>query len=292
MQTSTNIPASETKGMNLTQRALLASILAPIGDEECPEGGSHIQAICEYKALDAATRFILIEKALVEDCKTFNSSLDKFYQPALLGEAQTEQLEVIRALKIVNDLCFNNEVKKGIFGTEFAHAAWFARLGPVDSKAISLKAENMIVATLGKLQQDSGATPERRGAALLRLNAMRPQQEWRRLLDLPVAQQPEAPLSQGFFQPTVSRAVAVELVAMAAALPRASSSAINGINNPIRSSHSLNTRNPFAYNIAYINTMIEKKFSYTYTIEPIMNYYPQSGMESQSSARPSCCCVM
>ena len=88
---------------NPTQRELLDSFIA--------EEGIYFTTIPEDEVFNLGTKILYLERAISQNCQDFLQSLDKLYAPDLDGEAKTANIEFIRALKLINDCCFNNQVK-------------------------------------------------------------------------------------------------------------------------------------------------------------------------------------
>ena len=89
-------------------------------DEFIGEEGIYFEAIRDDESFDDGTKILYLERAISQDCEIFNQNLDKLYNPDLVGDAKTDNIEFIRALKIINDLCFNNEVKYDGYRPRFA----------------------------------------------------------------------------------------------------------------------------------------------------------------------------
>jgi hypothetical protein len=97
--------------MNSTQQNLL--------DDFIGEKGIYFETIKEDKIFDLGTKVLYLERAISQNCQNFLQSLDKLYNPCLSDEAKTDHVELIRALKLINDLCFNHQVKYEIKYDDF-----------------------------------------------------------------------------------------------------------------------------------------------------------------------------
>jgi len=134
---------------NSTQRALLDSF---IGEE-----GIYFETIRDDEAFNLGTKVLYLERAISQNCQTFLQSLDKLYNPSLNGAAKIANLEFIRALKLINDFCFNNQVKYGQFGTREALTHYFRSLGDVDANDFQITMIEIIGGGIATLRQDHEA---------------------------------------------------------------------------------------------------------------------------------------
>ena len=107
--------------------------------------GIYYSTIDEYEELNLGTKVLYLERAISENCKTFNESLDKLY-----GSEGVENIELIRALKFINDICFNTSVKFAEHGLKSAIVHWFESISGQTlnedeiKKTIQLKIEERI----------------------------------------------------------------------------------------------------------------------------------------------------
>ncbi len=100
-------------GPSLTS-AELPTALRDTLDELFGDGeGSVFCSIVEDPAVPLPLKVYYLEKAVSEDCATFLNSLD-----ALWGSQFNIILELVRLLKRINDVCFNNEVRAETGGVE------------------------------------------------------------------------------------------------------------------------------------------------------------------------------
>lgn len=167
------------------QRDVLNSF---IGNE-----GMYFETIRDYDAVDWGTKVLYLERAISQNCQNFLQSLDKLYQPALVGNAKTSHLDFIRALKAMNDLCFNNSVKFGDYGTREALKHYFSGLGTV-TPAIAMEFKTTIQSMVNpKLVAFKAGHPEvnvERQARMAAEANIVIQTGWRNELDLPASQLP------------------------------------------------------------------------------------------------------
>ena len=168
------------------------------------DNGIYFETVIEYAGLDLGTKVSYLQRAINEDCQTFLQSLDRLYQPELIGDAKIANLELIRALKVINDFCFNNEVRYSVYGDRPALMHYFGALGPIVPADFQAAVQEIIGACLRTLHQDHEGEVEAQKAARERAEAgIVRQTDWRRELDLPLAQLPPAPVAAGglFYRP-------------------------------------------------------------------------------------------
>jgi hypothetical protein len=172
--------------------------------------GIYFENIKEYQQIDVGTKIIYLERAIQQDCLTFLQSLDKLYQPNLPKNAENENLELIRAFKIINDLYQNNDVKFGDFGLRKALCHYFSSLGlvnptdlqvpppgtvnPIDFKEVIRETINMDIEILSTPNIEE--IQNQKYARQLAEADISSQSEWRNKLDLPKKQLPIASYSQ------------------------------------------------------------------------------------------------
>ncbi len=146
--------------------------------------GIYFETIKDEDGIDSGTKILYLERAISEDCQTFLKSLDKLYQPE-------SNIELIRALKTINDLFFNNEVKNSDHGMKSALQHWFGRLGDIDNvdafkKIIEeLVNKGITVISIGKESEEIDKQKENRITAE---ETSTSQTGWRAIIDLPHAQ--------------------------------------------------------------------------------------------------------
>lgn len=162
--------------MNNAQIELIESL---IGFE-----GIYFETIKDEESIDTGTKVLYLERAISEDCQTFLKSLDKLYQPE-------SNIELIRALKTINDLFFNTEVKNSVHGVKSALKHWFGGLGDIDNvdafkKVIEeLVNKSVTVISKGKESEQIDKQKENRITAE---ETITNQTGWRTIIDLPSAQ--------------------------------------------------------------------------------------------------------
>ena len=94
------------------QKDTLASF---IGDDGC-----FSLVIREFSGISAQLKVVFLRRSVSELCLNFLQSLDRLYDET--------NLELVRAYKLINDLCFNNDVKYGDNGVRAAISHWFGGL--------------------------------------------------------------------------------------------------------------------------------------------------------------------
>ncbi|MBA2654187.1 MAG: hypothetical protein H0U71_03850 [Gammaproteobacteria bacterium] len=163
---------------NIMQRELLDSL---VGDK-----GIYFETIRDDQAFDLGTKVLYLQRALSQDCQAFLQSLDRLYNPHLMGKAKQANLEFVRALKLINDLCFNNPVKYQEYGIRDALSHYFASLGSISANDFKIIIEEIINAGIVVLsegkQEVIAAQKETRAASETHIIR---QTAWRRELDLP-----------------------------------------------------------------------------------------------------------
>jgi predicted nucleic acid-binding protein len=167
--------------LTVAQRELLDSFIA---DE-----GIYFETIRDYPGLNLGTKVLYLERAISQNCQTFLQSLDKLYQPGLDGEAKTAHIEFIRALKVINDLYFDNQVKYDEFGTRAALTHYFGSLGNIVPGDFQTTIQGMITAGITALSEahEEEVTAQKQARVTAEVN-IAPEIGWREELDLPLAQ--------------------------------------------------------------------------------------------------------
>jgi len=206
---------------NPTQRELLDSFIA--------EEGIYFTTIQEDEVFNLGTKILYLERAISQNCQDFLQSLDKLYAPDLGGEAKTANIEFIRALKLINDCCFNNQVKYGQYGTRATLTHFFGSLGEIDPGDFQTTVQTIINQQIAALREGhlEEVTSQKTARETAETDIAR-QTGWRAELDLPVTQhhhliQPVAPQHHHLIQPVAPQAIPsnVTYVADFITLPRA-----------------------------------------------------------------------
>ena len=109
---------------NATQLSLLDSFFG--------ENGDFFLAIHEDKTFSLGTKLLYLDRAIQEECNRF-----------------------IRALKLINDLYFNNDVKYSSFGIRKALEHYFIALGPIEACDFKIAIRECIEARKIQIQFDS-----------------------------------------------------------------------------------------------------------------------------------------
>lgn len=155
--------------------------------------GIYFETIRDYDGVAWGTKTLYLERAISQNCQDFLQSLDKLYQPALVGNAKTSHLDFIRALKAMNDLCFNNPVKFGDYGTRDALRHYFGGLETVTPAiAVDFKTaiQSIVNPKLVALREEHPEVNLQRQARMAAEANIVGQTGWRNELDLPAAQLP------------------------------------------------------------------------------------------------------
>ena len=166
---------------NNTQQEVLESFIGA--------KGIYYETILEYDGVDMGTKVHYLERAIGEDCQTFLESLDKLYQPDLRDEAQAANIDLIRALKVINDLCFNNDVRYGGFGNRAALSHYFGSFGKVDADDFQGAIREIINDRVTELREanEDEITQQIDARKASEGNIVK-QRGWRTALDLPLVQ--------------------------------------------------------------------------------------------------------
>ena len=165
---------------NTAQQELLDSFIA--------EEGIYFETIRDDEAFTLGTKILYLERAISQDCQAFNQSLDKLYQPNLEGEQKEANIEFIRALKFINDLCFNNNVKYDQYGTKAALTHCFSSLGDINVGEFQTSVQEIINARITALNEDHEETVTAQKQARQTEEDFAKKVGWRTELDLPLAQ--------------------------------------------------------------------------------------------------------
>lgn len=177
---------------NQTQIEFLDELIGP--------EGTYFELIQEDISFDLGTKVLYLERAIHLNCRAFLRALDKLYDENLVGEAKTSNEEFIRALKLINDLYFNNQVKYDVFGTRPALMHYFGSLGDVHPDEFRALIQQITESRIAELQEGNLEQVAMEKAARIESEAYIIRQTgWRELFDLPVAQLPSPAQAPGFF---------------------------------------------------------------------------------------------
>jgi hypothetical protein len=157
--------------------------------------GIYFETIRDY-SLNLGTKVLYLERAISQNCQTFLRSLDKLYQPRLAGEAKTASIRFINALKVINDLCFNNQGKYGVFGTKAALIHYFGHLGHIVVSDFKTTIQRMITARIKALSEAHEEVTAQKQDREADEADIEPQNGWRKELDLFLAQQADIDVIQ------------------------------------------------------------------------------------------------
>jgi len=157
------------------------------------EDGSSITTILEYEKLDLGTKIEYLERSILYEGCFFYSDLDQIYDASLtLDRDKLANLELVRQLKFINDICFNNTIKYDEFGNRLAITHYFDKLGgsatpecfKVYTQTIIRRRIINLIKGTSKEIIESEITKRLQKEVLIHHNL-----GWRKILDLPVWQQ-------------------------------------------------------------------------------------------------------
>src|SRR3990167_2883866 len=168
---------------------LIGSTLVTTSEETHYEWGIYLDSVKSYNGVDLGTKILYLEKSITQDCQTFLNTLDKLYKPELIGAAKEANLDFIRSLKMINDLCFNNKIKYDIYGVRDALTHFFSSLGPVNPQDFKDEIQKMIHQGIEVLSQDhqEEITAQKQKQEEVEKTIIN-QSDWRNELDLPTGQ--------------------------------------------------------------------------------------------------------
>jgi len=137
-------PASEFKSqLTKSQKEVLDSY---IGSE-----GIYILTIRENEDINSGTKLLYLEKAINEKPKDFLKSL----KILCLAPEKESTIELVRALKVINDLYHNNKVAYGIYGSRNALDHYFHGLGKIDLSEIQSHVREAINLEIASLRSEA-----------------------------------------------------------------------------------------------------------------------------------------
>ena len=158
----------------------------PIGEE-----GSEIGTIVENTLIPLQQTVLYLSKAITEDCQTFLLSLDRLYAHCQATN-QAAAMELIQALKRLNDVCFNHNMQDrradgNDYGALPTLQQLFGRL--TDQQGLADRKAEISLEDAAEFQ---GMTVAAVTQAIARLQKKEPTQntDWRAMVCLPEAQMP------------------------------------------------------------------------------------------------------
>lgn len=169
--------------MNKSQEELLDSFISV--------EGCYFETIIEDQSINLGIKLLYLERAITQNCTDFNLSLDKLYRNNLVGEDRQTRIELIRAFKVVNDICFNNQVKFDNYGIRPALVHYFGMLGEVHSEPFTLAIHRKIHFNIAAIIQGQSDPKAPLAQKLVREHFekdIQPHHDWRQELDLPLIQ--------------------------------------------------------------------------------------------------------
>lgn len=118
--------------------------------------GTHSEYIKEFP-LSIHLKMDYLEAAITQEPLRFLLSLDKLYfvfrENSPISE-ETNNLDFLRSLKLINDLYYNNEIKLGEYGTRPIHEQYLQSLGPIQNlDDIQQAIKEMVNARIAELSQ-------------------------------------------------------------------------------------------------------------------------------------------
>lgn len=166
---------------NSAQMNLLESL---IGSE-----GIYTSTIFESSKIDNGTKVLYMRRALENDCYDYNELLGKLYLITGTPEEINEWTELMRALKVINDIYCNNTVKYENLGLRSAHDHYFSRLGATDLQAFQQAITELITHEIETFSSGREAEiNEQIQTRISRESTTGTSQWWQPKLDLPVEQ--------------------------------------------------------------------------------------------------------
>jgi hypothetical protein len=88
--------------------------------------------IMNNKTFDTGTKILYLERAIRQDRQTFLKSLDKLYNPKLEDSERKFNIKFILALKLINDICFDNKTKYDKPSAKIVHIHHFSSISASD----------------------------------------------------------------------------------------------------------------------------------------------------------------
>lgn len=166
--------------LNSTQKDLLHSTLQ-----------DHISVIEESKLINPTLKRICLGKVITEDCIKLIQFLDKLFIPGLDPAQHEERIELIRSLKFINDLYFNNQVVFSEYGLKSAAEVFFGRLGDIVQKDIQEEIYNLLYRSAKGMEQGQNKNRlySEMGRENYRFQGRAGKSAWRQELNLPLDQQ-------------------------------------------------------------------------------------------------------
>ncbi len=183
--------------INTAQLEILEAFIGPMG--------IYFETILDDKEENLGTKIVFLQKAIEEEPQAFSKSLDYLF----VDSSQENNLELIRSLKIINDFCFNNDIKYGQYGIKSALTHFFGRFGKVEPSSFQEKIRSMIREQIKSLLNEANLEQietEKETANLLLdedLNQANPQ--WRQKLDLPSNQNSVSAEEDNLKTPKINR---------------------------------------------------------------------------------------
>lgn len=149
------------------------------------EEGIYSSTIENTDVLDTITKMVLLEKAITEDYQTFLTTIDKLNMTV---NQKSPEEELIRALKAMNDVCFNNDVMYGEYGTRPALEHYFGSLGAIHANEFQEATRELIGNGINRIIGDDwsdGHEVEKQSRCQAINDSPHQNQQWRELFDLP-----------------------------------------------------------------------------------------------------------
>ena len=132
-----------------------------IGRDKDGDYGYIFASIVENKLL-ASVQILYLRKAVTQDYQSFNTDIDKLYNQLLSINhpyyivPKSEVIEFIKSLKIINDICFNNQGKYNESGIKTALDFFFGSVSSdICPYAFQLATQEIINNEINNLEESS-----------------------------------------------------------------------------------------------------------------------------------------
>lgn len=154
--------------------------------------GIYFDVIKTDKTIDPGTKILYLERAMSCHYHQFNLFLDKLYKTH--PKNHSNNIELVRAFKFINDLYFDEKIKNGEYGLSSALKHFFGRVG-YDEKNLFMMMKTyhfmkkLIREGIDQITLSDKNFKEQQEARISLEKSTSPNTNWRRLLDLPESQQ-------------------------------------------------------------------------------------------------------
>ncbi|OGT31036.1 MAG: hypothetical protein A3E87_06410 [Gammaproteobacteria bacterium RIFCSPHIGHO2_12_FULL_35_23] len=159
--------------------------------------GGYTETLLTYPdpEIDLGTKILYLQRAVLQERRIFLRSLD------LLCNRSATNLELLRALLAINDICHNNEIE--YYGRKTAHRHFFGAVDPdIKTKAVEVcnEARETIRSIIAELQkEDVEMVCLQTEARKMREVDIVKRESWRALLGFPEEDRIETSATGSFF---------------------------------------------------------------------------------------------